>query len=155
MKNLIIALILFCGCGQPAKITPINADVKSSIAQDTVRVITNKYSNPIFFRGTGTSFPAYFQELFKLGQFEMMLDFTSAITIKKYGRKRLLRYYQEELRFGYQLKKLTSTTQSGDTITLNYAHSVEFATNIVSRFKIVQEGDSCKILLDKLKSNPF
>ena len=153
MRNLIVMMIAICGCSQPVKVVSVNAAVKSS-TKDSIPVITNKCSNPVFFMGTGSTFIGYMQTLFRLGKFETMLDFTSEVSIRKFGRERLLKFYSTELHFGYTIGKLTSKSQSADTITMNFANSILYATKRVSRFRIIQEGDSCKLILNSLR-NPF
>ena len=152
MRDIFIFWILVTACGEPVKVVEVKSNLKTETVERQKKI---KYNDPIFFMGTGTSFGLYFQELFKLGRYSEMLDFTSVQSIKKYGKERLLKYYSEELKFGYTLGKLTSTNKMNDRITLNYANSILFASRRVSRFNIVIEADSCKVLLNTLKSNPF
>ncbi len=146
-----ILLILFSSCGQA------EMPVQSNIPADAIIQPRQKmtFNDPVFFMNTGTSFPAYFQALYRLGRFSDMVAFTSIQSVRKLGRKRLLEYYTEELAFGYSLGKLTSQSKTDSVTVLNYANSIEFATKRVSRFRVVIENDSCKILLSSLKKNAF
>jgi len=148
MRPLIL-LILFFACVQPDKAI-FSPDVKP----DT-QTIALKYNDPVFFMGTGTSFPVYWQVLYRQGKFEEMVAWTSVQSIKRFSRNRILKYYQEELAFGYSFGKLTSQNLSDGMTVLNFANSVVLGTKRVTRFQVVIENDSCKILITHLKPNPF
>lgn len=104
------------------------------------------YSNPSFMMGT--NFGQFFQTLYRLGNYEEMLKFTSSESIKKYGSDRILDYYSE-CDFGYQMKIVNKVPQ-GNYYILSYKATVMATTKIV-RIKTIVENDTAKIVLDNLK----
>lgn len=145
MNSRIIAIlvaVLMVACNNPTE--PVNAD-------DTAPVMTNKvksgeFSNPLLIYGS--SFGSFFQALYKQGKFEDMLKFTSAGTIDKFGRERILALYKK-MDFAYGIG-LGSKSTVGDTIILNYEAGIMATSNMV-RIKVVVENDSSKIVLDNLR----
>jgi len=103
------------------------------------------YSNPSFMMGT--NFGQFFQTLYRLGRYDDMLKFTSQETIKKYGKDKVLDYYQN-CDFAYKIK-IINKTSDGKYYILSYNANV-MATNKVIRMKTVVENDSAKIVLDNL-----
>ncbi len=139
-------LISALGCKQ--------ANTSKSISTDDTEQTEIKidYSNPVLI--AGTSFGEYLQTLYKVGQFNEMLKFTSAESIKKYGKAEVLNFYEHKLNWAYKMK-LKSKQQVNDTIILNYQTSI-MATSRIIRVKCKIENDSCKLILSKISgSNPF
>ncbi len=106
------------------------------------------YSNPILIYGT--SFGNFFKTLYKLGEFDNMMKFTSSESIKKYGYDSILHYYKI-MDFGYDMK-LTSRTFQNKICTLNY-NAVILGTNRTVRLDVVIENDTAKVLLDNILFN--
>lgn len=104
------------------------------------------FSNPSFMMGT--NFGQFFQTLYRYGKYDEMIKFTSSESIKKYGKKAILEYY-ENCDFGYNIK-IKGRSEEGNYIILSYNANV-MATNKVVRMKTVVENDSAKIVLDNLK----
>lgn len=110
-----------------------------------------KLNDPAVF--AGSDFGTYFSTLYRLGKFDEMIAFTSSESIKQYGREKVLDFYKNDLKLGYDMK-LTSKTVSGDTTTLNYDANI-IATKRVIRIDVVVENDTCKVLLpNDLKKFP-
>lgn len=102
-------------------------------------------SNPSFI--CGTSLGEMVQTFYKLGKYDEMVKFTSNETIKKYGKEKILNYY-ENCDFGYKLK-INNKTNEGKYIILHYSAQI-LATNKIIKIKCVVENDTSKIVLDNL-----
>ena len=76
-RNIISLLFIFCVC--------FTNNVFSQTPQDS-------WSNPVLIQGS--SFGAFFQELYKQGQYNEMLKFTSKKSIDTYGKDNLIKYYK-------------------------------------------------------------
>jgi len=109
------------------------------------------FSNPALIYGS--DFGNFFKTLYAQGKFADMVKFTSAESIKKHGKDKIIDFYKNKIHFGYELGKLKSTNKEEDgSITLNYPSSQVFATKKVVRINVVIQNDSVKIKLpDNLK----
>jgi hypothetical protein len=97
----------------------------------------------------GTTFGHYVQRLHKLGRYEEMLEVTSFETIKKYGRDKLLMFY-EQMDFSYTLK-----LKSMNSCTLFY-ETVIFGTTRTLKFHFSLENGKCRVVFFQLDpKNPF
>lgn len=103
------------------------------------------FSNPAMIYGS--DFGNMFKIFYAQGNYDYMLKFTSAKSIKKHGKDKVLDFYKNKFKFGYALGSLKSTTKEGDATILNYPDAKVFATKKVIRIPIVVENDSCKIVL--------
>ena len=148
IKKIIIALftLITIGCSNP----PI---AEGEIAQAKPEKKTNAFSNPSIIYGN--AFGHFFQCLYRLGNFEALLKFTAKQTRLKYGSAELLKYYRDELKFDFELDRLTNAYCAGDTITLVYSNAKIMATRKLIKLNVIIENDSCKLLLSNLNSNPF
>ena len=148
MKNFLILLLflLLFSCtdnSQPIVIGQVSY-------ASTPEVVTKPFSNPVLIYGS--SFGNYFQSLYRIGDFESMLKFTSSSSIKKYGKKAILERY-EKMKFNYRLA-LTSTKKEGDITVLNYSSNI-IATRTMIRLRVAVENDTCKVILpDNLDEFP-
>lgn len=106
---------------------------------------TRPYSNPILIYGT--SFGNYFKTLYKLGDFDTMMKFTSEQSIKKYGYQNILLFYKTT-DFGYDMKLMSRRVVNG-VYTLNYNAAI-MGTKKVIRMDVAVENDSCKLIIDNL-----
>jgi hypothetical protein len=103
--------------------------------------------NPAIY--LGTTFGHYFQVLYRQGRYTEMLEVTSSTTIKKFGRDRLLRFF-EEMDFSYRIK-LKSLSET----TLFYETKI-FGTKRTLKFHYCIENGKCKVVFQKLDpKNPF
>lgn len=112
------------------------------------QAIDKPYSNPILIYGS--SFGNFFKTLYKTGDFNTMMKFTSSKSIKEYGYETILNYYKEN-DFGYDMK-LRSRTYSNGVYTLNYISDI-VGTKRVTRMDVVIENDSCKLVIDNILFN--
>jgi hypothetical protein len=108
------------------------------------------YSNPSVFMGS--DFGNFFKTLYAQGKYDEMIKFTSKSSLDKFGKDKVLDFYKNDLKFGYEIGKPHSQTVSGDTITLNYNANI-IATKRVVRINVVVENDSCKIVLPEKINN--
>lgn len=110
------------------------------------------YSNPALIMGT--SFGKFFNTLYKIGDFNKMLNFTSTQSRNKYNDSTILDQYRR-MEFGYPLKLVSSQKQDQESI-LNYSSKI-YGTTCIIRFRIRVENDSVKIILpiDFLKQKIF
>lgn len=149
MRSVLIMVICYSACTQIERVDKVKSIPLINVVQPPRQ--TN-YNDPIFFMSTGTSFPVYWQSLYKLGRFNEMLKWMSKKSRIKYSDKKLVAYFSE-MQFAYPLK-LKSTTKEGDTIVMNYMTAI-FGTKSIRRISTVIENDSCRILLENLNKNPF
>ncbi len=133
MKKILIAIVLILSpclisMGQPKE--------------------TISYSNPILIGGT--SFGNFFKALYKTGDFDSMMKFTSSRSIERYGYNNVLEYYKS-IDFGYAMKLRSRTIVNG-VYSLNYAATI-LGTEKVVRINVIVENDSSKIVLDNIMFN--
>lgn len=148
MRYLI--LILFCGafikCTSPVVVE--SAPKKSQVFEQV-----NTYSNPALVNGS--NFGHYLQGLYRLGLYNDMLRFTERGTIQRFGKDQILLYFKTKLKFDYELGKLTSVYNKGDTLVLTYSKAMIDATWRTIRIDLIVENDSCKVVLLNINPNPF
>lgn len=108
------------------------------------------FSNPSVFMGS--DFGNFFRVLYAQGKFDEMVKFTSKSSLDKFGKDKVLNFYKNELKFGYEIGAPHSQIVSGDTITLNYNANI-IATKRVVRINVIVENDSCKIVLPEKINN--
>jgi len=130
MKNVILILIATLGL------------TFGSFAQK------GKWSNPVFMEGS--SFGNYFQRLHKLGDFETMLKFTSSECVKKNGKDKLFKEF-ENMKFDYEIKLKNKIENSDGTITLNYEKKNVMTEKGMLRIVVRVENDTVKFV----SSNAF
>lgn len=117
------------------------------------KLANNKpFSNPAIIKGS--SFGHYFQSLLRTGQYATMIRFTSKVSRNKFGDKKLLEYYRNEMRFGLELGKMKTIT-GVDTLVLMYPDAKLQATRRIVKLKVLIEQDTCKLLLERLAPEPF
>jgi hypothetical protein len=105
------------------------------------------HENPVLFYGS--TFGEYFQRLHKQGKYTEMLEVTSSETIKKFGRDKLMMFY-EQMDFSYTLK-----LKSMNSCTLFY-ETVIFGTKRTLKFHYCIANGKCKVVFHKLDPiNPF
>lgn len=150
MKSLIlifVVLFVFSSC-EGLKVGPGPGPLVT-LEDDSVEL---DYSNPTVFMGS--DFGNFFKTLYAQGKFDEMIKFTSKTSLDKFGKDKVLDFYKNDIKFGYEIGTPHSQTVNGDTITLNYNANI-IATKRVVRISIVVENDSCKIVLpNKLTSFP-
>lgn len=132
-------IVYFCSCEPPQKTYSQN-NIESVPFEESY---SEPWNNPVLIQGS--SFGHYFQQLYKQGQFEKMVQMTSQKSIEKYGRDSVLKYYKN-IDFGYKMK-LKSQTINNNITTLNY-ESIIMGTTKITRLDVVVENDTCRLLLD-------
>lgn len=150
MQLKLVIPVLFClapvACNTPPQSKPLAQHIKSN---DQLA----SYSNPILI--SGSTFGHYFQSLYRLGLYSDMLKFTSTVTVQRFGKSQVLDYYQSKLKFDFEIGKLTSVLRRDDTLELRFTNAQINATRRMIRIMVLVEGDSCKVVLHNLNSNPF
>lgn len=126
MKNSKLKFILPC-------IMAVVYSWNSVQAQDAII-----YSNPALIMGT--SYGKFMETLYKIGDYNTMLQFTDSQSRNKFTDNAILKQYKN-MEFGYPLK-LISIQES----ILNYSSTI-YGTTCMIRFRVVLENDSVKILL--------
>ena len=148
MKNLIYILfaLLIVSCNEvpEAKVIEGETPVSNERVVEEVKVAeAGPYSNPAIIYGS--NFGVYFQALYKIGDFETMLKFTSKESIDKHGEDRLFEFYQV-MKFGFDIKP-NAMKEIGDSTYILSFKTVNVATRNIRRMKVVVENDSCKVVL--------
>ncbi len=156
MKKIlfILSVLILASCGQ-GNVEPQNKDSVSYAEIKEVDTIQSVDINPVFMvtrELAGTDFGNFFKTLYTQGKYDDMIKFTSKSSLDKFGEEKVLEFYKNDLKFGYELGKPHSQTIDGDTITLNYDANI-IATKRVVRIKVLIENDSCKIVLPNKLTN--
>lgn len=94
----------------------------------------------------GSDFMTFMQSLRKIGNYDMMLQFTSSKSIKKFGKEKIVAYYKEKFTNMSKLKLNNVNSNSDGTKTLEYTNLVA-ATKYATSVTIIIENDSCKLIL--------
>ena len=145
---LIFAMAIFvisCSTENESE-TPKTDISESTITPSVLHAPEKPFANPVLIYGS--SFGEYFQMLYKTGQFEQMLKFTSSGTLDKFGNDAVLGFYKK-VDFAYHIKLKSKNEHNGIT-TLNYEAGI-MATRNVLRMDVVVENDTCKLILKDLK----
>ena len=101
-----------------------------------------KMNNPVLMNGS--SFGNFFQSLYKLGQYDEMIRFSSKELIAKYGKQDLKEKYHK-MDFAYEIKLKSIYPGADSTIDMNYS-GVQFATNKMIRLTVRVENDTVSFL---------
>jgi len=151
MKNLLLVLLITfvtsCNFVDIAPGVPIDTSIESTVdsPKDSVYLDESKpFSNPAIIYGS--DFGNYFRTLYKLGKYDDMIKFTSKESLDEFGEDVVRNFYENEMKFGYEIGKPQSSNSNGDYITLNYNGNI-IATKTVVRIVVRIENDSCKIVL--------
>jgi hypothetical protein len=143
MKNLIFILttLLLVSCAE--RVQEPEGEIK--VYTDSADVVeTIDYSNPAII--AGSDFGSFFQELYKLGDYETMLSFTSSQSIDLHGEEAILNHYKN-MQFGYELGDLKTINKDDYGInSLMYESNIQ-ATDVITKIDVVIENDSCKVIV--------
>lgn len=159
MKKIIFIISIFSlvSCGQVDDKSGQKSVSEDSITENVVDSIVKVDINPSFMvtpELSGTDFGNFFKTLYLHGKFSDMLAFTSTQSVEKFGEDVILDFYENDLKFGYDIGEPRSQNIDGDIITLNYEANI-IATKRVVRISVVVENDSCKVVLpNKLTDFP-
>jgi hypothetical protein len=102
------------------------------------------FSNPALIYGS--DFMSFMQSLKKVGDYNMLLQFTSSASIKKNGEEKTKTYYEEKFTNMSKLKLQSIVNNSNGTKTMNYTN-MKVATKSSTFVTIIIENDSCKLVL--------
>ena len=154
MKNLILTLTVFTALIFLASCDGVNVGPGPGplvvIEDEVTKEEKLDFSNPSVFMGS--DFGNFFKILYAQGKFDEMIKFTSKTSLDKFGKDKILDFYKNDLKFGYEIGKPHSQVVSGDTVMLNYNANI-IATKRVVRINVIIENDSCKILLPTKLNN--
>ena len=104
------------------------------------------FANPAYIYGS--NFMSFMQSLRKIGNFDMMVSFTSSADVKKYGKDKIKAYFENKFTNMSTLKLNSVVDNSDGTKTLNYTN-MSVATKKTASVLIKIEHDSCKVVLPK------
>jgi len=145
---LIAILTILVSCNQTKKQSHkhnVNKEISVIDTNPTIR-----FDNPAIFGGS--NFGSFLKILWKLGQFEEMLKYTSQFTIDKFGEEKIVDFYSK-INFGYDIR-LKGQTKKDSIIILNYETSI-IATKGIIRMPIVVENDTVRIILEDLNVSEY
>jgi len=132
---VVLVLVVLCGCeNEPKK----KEQIKTESTPTKEKPL--KTNDPIFY--SGSSFGNYFQELFKQGLFDQMVEHTDSNSRATLGDSIIKNYYRN-IDFSFEMN-LHSTISDGNVIWLNYECQID-ATKKIFRFPVVICDDSCKL----------
>ena len=144
MKNLIFVLfvsLVFVSCGtkETVKEPTASVEAKTVVAPDAKL----DFSDPSRMSGN-TNFGAFFIVMFRHGDYDMALKFTSKGSIEKFGKDKIKDTYAN-FPYNYTLHLADSKTKN-DTITLSFSTN-EYTMGKFKHMIVVVENDSCKLVL--------
>lgn len=117
--------------------------------KDKVSNVENKpFSDPAIIYGS--NFGQFFQEMYKLGDYDGMMAFTSSESIELHGKDVILEHYKN-MTFGFDLGKLKSIQEDEDEdgrMSMFYLSDID-ATKVRFILHVKIENDSCKVLIHK------
>jgi len=141
MKQIIfiLSVLILVSCGE--------LEVKPGslvTAKDVSSEVENKpFSNPALIYGS--DFGHFFQEMYKIGDYNGMMAFTSSESIELHGEEAILEHYKN-MTFGFELGKLKNTQEEDGRISMFYLSDID-ATKVRVVLHIKMENDSCKMLI--------
>jgi hypothetical protein len=112
--------------------------------QSDVVAQSKPYANPALIYGS--DFMSFMQMLRKIGDYNMMLQFTSSESIKKFGKEKIKEYYQSKFTNMSKLKLMSVVSNKNGYKTMNYIN-FNMATKTATSVNIVIENDTCKLVL--------
>jgi hypothetical protein len=147
MKKFIVLTILiasiFASCSNESK--KVDCKEIQAIGKDTI--VEKPYSNPVLI--FDSDFMRFMQSIRKVGDLSSLVNLTSSETIKKFGKEKVKKYYEDNF-VNMSKLKLKSVVDNGDgTKTMNYINTV-VATNHLSSVDIIVENDTCKLIIKDL-----
>lgn len=147
MKKIFYILLIasFASCDSVNVSKDKETYSKNQVSADVESDVLTPYKNPFFIYGS--DFGNFFQTMYKLGNYDQMIAFTSKESVDKFGKDVILDFYKNKLDFGYDIGKYPlSNNVSGNVVTINYEANI-MATKKIIRLNVVVENDSCKIVL--------
>ena len=148
-KYSIILIVLFLfGCQ-----TKIKDPVKPIIIKGARHEQIRPYANPCIIYGV--SFGNFFQSLYRMNKYDLMLAFTSNRTIKQFKNEQVLQYYKHLFKFDYKLGLLSNSSNDNGVTILTYSKACIYGTRRKVMIGCIIENDSVKIILQSLSNKQF
>lgn len=121
-----------------------------SAKNDSISILNQEgqLSNPILMYGS--TFGNYFQAYYKVGDFDLLMKFTSKESIDKFGKHKILDAY-ENMQFAYKIKFKSMKNLGKDEWLMNY-ETEQNATIKMLRIKVKLENDTVKLVINDLKN---
>lgn len=138
---ILIAIFAFVGCTSKEK-KDVTVNEVNNVEE--VVVVEKPFSNPAIIYGS--DFMSFMQSLRKTGNYEMMLQFTSSESVKKFGKEKVSKYYEEKFTNMSKLELKSITDNADGSKTMNYVN-LTVATKSTASINVVIENDSCKLVL--------
>jgi hypothetical protein len=162
MKNVIFVLataLILASCGEKtvetAKVDE-NIDKMVVVDAETVESDFPNIDNPSLFGGSG--FGGYINSLYKMGRYDEMITFTSKSSLEKFGKENVKDFYQNKLKFGFELGGVKSISEEDGVKVINYPNASVMPTRKEGktiRIAYTIENDSCKLVLTDLVDGFF
>lgn len=148
MKNLfyIIIALFIVSCSSPsdeARGKKVHLGGLQKADQVKTSDEDKPYENPNLIYGS--NFGIFFQSMYKIGDFDQMLKFTSTESKSKHGEDELVKFYQT-MNFGFEMKPNAIKSIDDSTYVLSFK-TLNYATRNIRRMKVTVENDSCKVVL--------
>ncbi len=109
------------------------------------------YANPRFI--FGKPFIENFQTMYNRAQFDMMVQFTSSMTLKRFGEANVRDYYENYIKFSYPLEFRKVSVSPDGIYNFYYFVKTDYTEKRAVTFHIIIENDTSKIVLDNLRFN--
>lgn len=135
--------MLLTGCkdtpsnkGQETKANPKKENINSNNSQqfDDMR-------NPAIMMGSDLG--SFIRKAYQVGDYDLMVQFTSQETIDKFGRDSLKNWYRD-LDMGMYISLQSVTEEKNGLIIMHY-ETIEKATKVMRRLPVVIEEDTARI----------
>jgi hypothetical protein len=142
---VLICIFAFASCTKKEEKKAMLTNSKESDV--STEIVETPFSNPAIIYGT--DFMSFMQSLRKIGDYDMLLKFTSNISIDKFGKEKIKTYYEEMFT---NMSKLTLhdipdiSDNSDGSINMNYTNAV-YATKNTTTIKVAIENDTCKLII--------
>lgn len=141
---LIAISILLTGCKDTPKDkgkakTETNSKAKNISSNNSQQF--DNMTNPAIMMGSDLG--SLIRKAYQVGDYDLMLQFTSQETIDKFGRDSLRKWYSN-LDMGMDIS-LKSVTEEKDGLLIMHYETIEKATKVMRRLPVVIEGDTAKI----------
>lgn len=127
--------------------------VKSKENESKSTLVSKPYLNPANIYAS--NFGSFFQGLYRLNKFDLMMNFTSNKSKEQFGTDVIKAYYENEFKFDFNLGRLSNFIEIRDTIYLTYVNASIYGTRRKVVICVLIENDTSKLLLTNLNNCPF
>lgn len=149
-KNILIVISILlqqaCTCNTENK----PKQMEQVISDSSQKSLSREWMNPALIYGS--DFLNVFKRYYINQDYKSMMCLTSKETIRKFGAKNILEFYQKGVKLGYSVK-LKSLNYNSDSTScvLNYESDI-FASKQIKSIHCMVENDSVKISVENLQS---